>query len=533
MKPHQMSLIGAIIFFLGIPLLIISWYNSYPIRIGSLDNITFFQFSPLIWPGILLTSSGLFITGYFSARNSVKAICASIFPVSIFSYILYFNGTATSDIGNVKSMFDVFHFTGIDSSVISYFQFPTYFTFNEITARVTGMDANSIGMIFFALFGVLMGLYLYLFLFKVTKFQGTQVALVGVFLYFSLAFSFLNYQWVPQTLALIFFLLLLVLINFEGKKYKILMLVIFLCLVFTHMFIPILFLLFYGIYSLKRRETFRMFFIMSCLYGAMLVYFTSYYLPQIVDAFSEAIYGFNYPEPLAQSFKATTNFFDQLISNINRVRIPLTVGILGLGFLFGMMKKKVHYLILALGLVGGIYLALGFVYPIMGWRSLQIIMIALVIGIGYLIGSSKLKKPTMALVVVLIVLSIFGPIRGSYDQTQYILNEEESTCRFLASSVANETASYIGVDQVDWGYISNIAQFLNKIHTVKIRPSRPNFYDIFTTPMKAHQYIIYNSNLAKEIRDQGFIQDYRESILKTTLFNNKIYSCGKTFIITG
>lgn len=533
MKPHQISLLGAIFFFLGLPLLIISWYNSYPIRIGSLENITFYQFSPLIWPGILLTSFGLFITGYFSARNSVKAICASIFPISIFSYILYFNGTATSDIGNVKSMFDVFHFTGIDSSVISYFQYPTYFTFNEVTARVTGMDANSIGMIFFALFGVLLGLYLYLFLYKVTKFTGTQVALIGVFLYFTLAFSFLNYQWVPQTLALIFFLLLLILISLEGTKYKILTLVIFVCLVFTHMFIPILFLLFYGIYSLKKRETLRMFMVMSCLYAAVLVYFTSYYLPQIFDAFTETIYGFNYQEPLQESFKTTTNFFDQLISNINRVRIPITIGILGIGFLYGLLKRKIHYIILTLGIVGGMYLVLGFVYPIMGWRSLQIIMIALVVGIGYLIGSSRLKKPTIALVAVLIVLSIFGPIRGSYDQTQYILNEEENTCRFLASSISNETTSCIGVDQVDWGYITNIVQYLNKVHTVKVRPSRPFFYEIFQSSMKHHQYIIYNSNLGKEIRDQGLIPDYKQSILKTTLLNNKIYSCGNTFIITG
>src|SRR4030042_1928879 len=356
MKSHQISLIGAIFFFLGLPLLILSWYNSYPIHIGTLDELTFSQFSPLIWPGIFLTSFGLFIAGYFSPRNSVKAICASIFPFSIYSYILYFNGTATSDIGNVKSMFDVFHFTGIDSSVISYFQYPTYFTFNEVTSRITGMDANSIAMIFFALYGVLLGLYLYLFLFKVTKFNASQVALLGVFLYFTISFSFLNYQWVPQTLALVFFFLLLILITLEGTKYKILTLIIFAALVFTHMFIPIIFLLFFGIYSLKKRENFRMFVVMTCLYATILVYFTSYYLPQIVSAFMETVYGFGeYSETISQSFKATTSFFDQLVSNINRVRVPLTLGVLGMGVLIGLYKKKIHYILLVLGIVGGLY----------------------------------------------------------------------------------------------------------------------------------------------------------------------------------
>ena len=66
-----------------------------------------------------------------------------------------------------------------------------------------------------------------------------------------------------------------------------------------------------------------------------------------------------------------------------------------------------------------------------------------------------------------------------------------------------------------------------------IRPSSPLFYDIFNNSMKNNNYVIYNSNLGKEIRDEGRIPDYRQSILKTVLLNNKIYSCGRTYIITG
>ena len=37
----------------------------------------------------------------------------------------------------------------------------------------------------------------------------SQVALLGVLIYFTISFSYLNYQWVPQTLALVFFFLIL------------------------------------------------------------------------------------------------------------------------------------------------------------------------------------------------------------------------------------------------------------------------------------------------------------------------------------
>jgi hypothetical protein len=60
--------------------------------------------------------------------------------------------------------------------------------------------------------------------------------------------------------------------------------------------------------------------------------------------------------------------------------------------------------------------------------------------------------------------------------------------------------------------------------------------------MKSNNYIIYNANLGKELRDaavnnqivyESYIRDYKQSILKTVLLNNKVYSCGQTYIITG
>jgi hypothetical protein len=301
---------------------------------------------------------------------------------------------------------------------------------------------------------------------------------------------------------------------------------------FTHIFIPVIFLLFFGLYSLKKRERFRLFIIMSCFYIAVLVYFTTYYLPQIVNAFLETVYGFGeYSETISQSFKATTSIFSQIISNINRIRVPLTLVFLGIGFLFSLFKKKMHYMLVILGVVGGLYLALGLVYSVLGLRALQVLIIALVTGVGFLLV--RVKKPTMVLVTVLIILSIFGPLRGAYDQTQFILNEEENTCRFLALSVSSEKVSYIGVDQVDWGYITNIASYINKGHTFKVRSSSYLFYKIFNKNMINNNYVIYNSNLGKEIRDNGLIPNYREAIFTTLVLNNKVYNCGRTSILTG
>lgn len=532
MKNYQISQLGAIFFFLGLTLLLISWSNSYPILIGELDELTFSQFSVLIWPGIFLSSIGLFITGYSSARKSIKAICAALFPLCIYAHVFYFRGTMTSDIGNVKSMAEVFQLTGIDSTVIPYFQYPSYFVLNDATAKITGLAIDNIAMIFFALFGILLGLYLYLFLFQVTKINGYQIAFLGGFIYFSISFSFLNYQWVPQTLALVFFFLILVTFKLDNIKYKALTLLFFIALLFTHAFIPVLFLLFFGLYSIKKRDKLKLFVLMICLYLTVFIYFTTYYFPQIMSVFMETFYGFGeYSSQIAESFKETGSIFDQLISQINRIRVLLTVLIISIGFFIGFIKKNINYKVIILGIVGGIYLGLGLLYQLLGLRALQILIMALVVGIGYFI--TKMKKPTVALILVLIILSIFGPIRGSYDQTQFLTSEEENTCGFLASSLSYEKKSYLALDQVDWGYFTHIERYINKGLTIKARSSSILFYQIFNTSMKNNNYVIYNSNLGKEIKYQGKLSNYREYIFTSILLNNKIYSCGKTSIVAG
>jgi len=171
-------------------------------------------------------------------------------------------------------------------------------------------------------------------------------------------------------------------------------------------------------------------------------------------------------------------------------------------------------------------------------RSLQILIAVLVVGIGFFI--LKMKKPTVILVSILIIFSVFGCIRGSYDQTQFIKNEEENTCRFLASSVSYAKWNNVGVDQVDWGYINNIEPFVTntKSHFFPVRATAQNFSEIFfnismNNSFLKNSFLVYNSNLGKEIRESGSISNYTENISKATIFNNKIYSCGDTYILTG
>jgi len=538
MKNSYLVRIGGIFFFIGLILMIISWNYSYPITMPEIDEVTFSQFNPVVWPGIILSLLGLFLTGYYTERKSVKAICASLFPIVLYAYVFFFSYIATSDSGGVKAMFEVFHHTGINPSVESYFYYPVYFTLNEMTSQILGIGANGLAIIFFTVFGVLIAFYLYLFIFKTTKNDLHHIAFLAVPVYFISIFTYLNYQWVPQTLALIFLLLLLLIFDKKKIEYKILSIVIFTVLVFTHLFIPAIYLLFLGIYAIKHKESRNSFLLMGCIYTSLLVYYTTFYLPIILDAFRETIYGFGeeYAITFSRSFMEPEGLFSQIISTINRIRIPLIWILLSLGSLMLLIKKKLNFSTIALGISGGFYLVVGLFYSVLGTRALQVLLIPVIFGIGFFI--TKWKKPTLILVVILLVLSIFGPIRNTYDEYQFQVDEEEQACNFLVDVFPVGKSTKIAIGGINSGYFSKKLAYANMDtnntdETWIIAPYSPEFENVFNKTLYKNEYILYNPQLGKELISYGWGENEINIIKEKIRHNNKIYACGKTTITAG
>lgn len=538
LKHDQISKIGIILFFTGLILILISWHLSYPIYMPNFNEILFNQFYPLLWPGMILSLLGLFITGYYSNKKIVKILCASIFPIIIYVYVFFFTYIPTSDSGTVKAMFEIFHYTGINPAIESYFHYPIYFTLNEITSQILGFNANNLAVIYFILFGFLIALYIYFLIFKLTKNNIYQIAFFAPALYFIAIFSYLNYQWVPQTLALIFFLILTILLDQKKSEYKFLSIIIFTVLVFTHLFIPAIFLLLIGIHAIKKKESRNIFLLMGCIYSTVLIYYTTFFLPDIIEAFRESIYGFGkeYITDFSRSFMEPTSFLSNIISTINRIRIPIIWIVLSIGFFLWFIKRKISFPAFALGLTGGVYFSIGMFYSILGMRALQILFIPLVIGIGFFL--SKWRKLTLLFITIIIILSIFGPMRSAYDGYQFQIKEEEFACNFLANTIIIEQPTFIATGGINSGYFLKKFNYANmnednNIYLSIIVPSDSEFYNFFDNHLEKNEYLIYNSNLGKEVISY-WMNDKNANILEEKpLFNNKIYECGKTFVVKG
>jgi len=537
-KQNSLSYIGGIFFLIGLILILISWHFTYPISMPGLDELAFNQFYPTIWLGILLSIIGLFLAGFYSKRKIIQFGCIAFFPLILTSYTYFFYYIPTSDSAGVKGMFEIFHQASTNTAIEPYFQFPTYFTLNEVTAQTLGLNATAIAIIFYALFGILIAIYLFLYLRKITEKNSYHIAFLAVLLYFTGIFFNLNYQWVPQTLAFIFFILLLNLFNKNKIEYKILSMIIFIALAFTHLFIPIIFLFFLGFYSLKEKDYRNMFLLMSCIYVAALVYNATFYLPVIIDAFSSSTFGFGaeYSVRVSQSFMETEGLFSQILSLVNRIRIPLTWIIVAFGFFILWIKKKINFEAFTLGLIAGSYLIAGFLFPVLGTRSLQILLIPLVIGISYYF--SKWKKPILIIITLLLLISIAGPMRESYDPYLYQVEEEEHACNFIVNSMHVEKPIQFAIGGINSGYFERKYNFINTDNNNSdllwmLVPRNPEFFELINNTIDEDTIVLYNPNLGREMKLYGINNEQVKTINDSLSDYNKIYSFGKTKVIVG
>jgi hypothetical protein len=540
LENYQIKYIGEILFFIGLILILISWYFTYPIGITEFNELLFTQFNQLIWPGMVLSLLGLFLTGYYTSRKSVKIICISIFPIILYVYKFYFSYVPTSDSGSLKAMFEIFHNTGINPTVESYFSYPIYFTLNEMTSQILEINVNNLALIFFTLFGILIALYIYLFIYKLIKSDIYQISYLSIPIYFIAVFHYLNYQWAPQTLAMIFFLIILILLfNQKKTEYIFLSIIIFTVLVFTHAFIPAIFLIFIGIMSIKKKEFRNIFLLMGCIYISILVYYTTFLLQELINVFRESFYVFGqeYILDFSRSLMKPIGLISQIISTVNRVTTPLIWIILSTGFFIWFIKRKIKFTEIALALTGVIYLSIGMFYSILGMRAVQILCIPLLIGIGFFI--IKWRKATLLFLTILIILSIFSPMRNAYDTYQFQINEEENAINYLASTIiSTETVNKVAISGINYGYLTRKFVYINfdKNHSNKLwalAPRDSELLNIFNGSMDENEYIISNSNLYKEILSYGSDIKEVEKIKEKMLYNNKIYICGKTCIFLG
>jgi len=544
MKATNWIRIGAIFFFVGCIIILISWLITYPVYISDINQITFSQFFPLLWLGIAISLLSVFFITYYCQSKIIQALSCSTIPLILEIPAFFYSYLPGPDAGAVRGMFQIFQKTGINPDIIHYFEFPNFFSLNEIIRQIVGINEKGIGFLSFALYGILLSLFLYLFFFNLKKLSNYQIIpSLLVIIYFIGMYTLIHYQWVPQTLALVYFLILIFISYYlfsdrSKTKWKIIFILIFTSLVFTHAFIPVMFLIFFGTISYKKKFLFPIFLVILSIFLVFTIYHATMHTHLYIETFQQSIQGFGgeYTTFVSRSFInfEKTNILDQIIGIINGIKLPMVWIFVSIGSLVLFIKRKMNILLIALGVAGGVYIATGALFSVLGLRAAQILFIPLTTGLMFFI--SKWRKLTIAFVLIILILAIFGTMRSAYNQTQFQTDEEAGACDFLANSIKNVTNLKVAVDQVNWGYFTNKLTYLKnvKTETLAIRPGSRGFLNVFNNSLNQNYYILYNSNLGKEILQYLMTKENLTDTLKKVIMkNNKIYNSGTTIILKG
>jgi len=543
MKIKNIIQIGGILFFIGCIFILISWLFTYPVYTSDINQITFSQFFPLLWLGIAISLLSVFLITYYCQSKIVKALFCSTIPLILYIPAFFYSYLSGPDSGAVRGMFLIFQKTGINPKIINYFEFPNFFSLNEIIRQTVGINEKGIAFLSFAVYGILLSLFLYLIFCNLKKLSNYQIIpSLLVMIYFIGMYTLIHYQWVPQTLALVYFLILIfisyyLLSDISQTKWKIILIVIFTSLVFTHAFIPVMFLIFFGTIIYKKKNLFPTFSAILSIFLIFTFYCATANAHLYIGTFKQSIQGFGgeYTTYASNQFRkiGEITIFDQILSIINGIRLPLVWIFVSIGSLMLFIKRKMNILLIALGVAGGVYMATGALFSVLGLRAAQILFIPLTTGLIFFI--SKWRKPTIAFVVVILILAVFGPMRSAYDQTQFQMDEEAEACNFLSNNIKNVTNPKVAVDQVNWGYFTNKLAYLKNVNTntMAIRPPSKGFLNVFNNSLNQNYYILYNSNLGKEILQDLMTKENLTDTLEKVMKNNKIYDSGTTIILNG
>jgi hypothetical protein len=126
-------------------------------------------------------------------------------------------------------------------------------------------------------------------------------------------------------------------------------------------------------------------------------------------------------------------------------------------------------------------------------------------------------------------------MRFAYNNTHFQMDDEAEACNFLANKIKNVTDPSVAIGQVNFGYFTSEYSYLVNRYSIDFayRPGSRNFLNIFNSSLKENNFILYNTNMGKEINKFLMSKETLADSLKEIKLNRQIYDCGTTFIING
>jgi hypothetical protein len=442
-------------FFVGLMLLIYSWFLSFPLSVTSISDSIFNHISIFYWLSVPLLLISIFLMALSFKNKYYKMATAVGFVLVLYSLSYFYFTMSTSDAVFFRGLIENFIRTNnldISKPIHDYYQWPSFFLLASITTLVTGLKVTAYEFLLFTIIGFLMATALYVYVSKAYSKSGS----LAVAAFFIVMFLFLNYQAVPFSVAFgLLFVLFMLETNEKSFGTTLTTLILFTSTVLTHAFVPLFFVIYLLIRSIIKRSMhyFELFVLTLAIYliaQITLVVFS--FKSSLISIF---VVSSEYSR-MAGATLAPTSFPIDTFPRLFSRTVTVAFGILCLaGFIFVLIRRKLRKIDIAIFLTGAVYSGLGLVLYTLGGRAIAIVFVPISLGFAYLF-ETKFRKYLKYLVLVLLIFVPFVSMHSSINSFPISFQTKDDTAiaNFMIDKYDwNSKNVVIGDDQMTW-YIS-------------------------------------------------------------------------------
>ncbi|MFB3888913.1 MAG: hypothetical protein ACE14S_05430 [Candidatus Bathyarchaeia archaeon] len=391
-----------------------SWYSSYPLSMNSANDNVFNHISLLYWASLPAILVALFAVAVVSRNYSVKWIAAIALVVTIYSLAYFYRMLPGSDSHYFRGLTEYFVQTrNLDASQQNhiYFQWPSFFLFNDITTSISGLGLPTFEFISYTVIGLLMSTALYVHFSKTFR----NGAFLAVAAFFISVYSFLNYQSAPFSLA---FGILLTLFMLENRQRSIgatiAMMALYIGITFMHAFVPLFFILYLFFRFLVNRDRRYIYLFALTLTIYAMVQITQallFFAKSIRDTFT-LLFASEYSGMVDITISGASLPVDRIVQTFSRTATVLAIALCLIGFIFALTKKKMRDIDKAIFFAGIVYSAIGIVLSTLGSRAIPMAFIPVALGAAYLF-ESKYKRILGGIFCISLIFFVFVPMHAS------------------------------------------------------------------------------------------------------------------------
>lgn len=420
---------AVVILLIGVSLILLSWWNTYPLYLASIGEYTFDKVYPAYWMGLALSYLGALGIAALSKDRRIRFACCFLFVLLSYSSYFFYSFLPGPDSPYFTALTLRYDKTGslLPSNVIQdYYQWPLLFVLARTVSSVMDLTIDASVKVLFVAWNLALAAGLFTYYLK-RDITNAHMALMA---YVVAVYGFLDWQFSPQTLGLVFLICSLIILDRDSLSARLVLLVSYTALVLTHPFTPaFLILLFFFMFLWRPRRYGIILAVTSAIYLFYLA-FRGIYLLEVVSAITTAFLD-QYQSIFMVVAREPLTRLDAIAQFVSRAITLSMWALLASGTLMPLIRRRLPALDTSLITTTISYGAAGAVIPILGFRAIQVFFIPAAQGIQFL---HRMKRVRPLIFIYLMISASLFPLallHQNYQQLNYASIHERSAADFL------------------------------------------------------------------------------------------------------